>query len=56
MRGSKAKMLRRIYWTEKANGRGKTQREFKRIWGKGIPFGLTIIYPRHGRDWRTLVK
>lgn len=55
MRGSKVKMLRRIYWTEKANGRHTVMRSIKRMWGKGVPLGPTITYPRKGRDWRKLV-
>lgn len=55
MRGSKVKMLRRICWTERRNGRDATMRKLKDEFKKGQALGLTITYPRSGRDWKVLI-
>lgn len=56
MRGSKVKMLRRFCWTGKPNGWAKTMKELKAEYGKGVPLGLCVYYPRKGRNWKELIN
>lgn len=56
MNGKKAKMLRRICWTDKPNGRSRTLKNLKAEYRKGVSVYPLAFYPRQGRDWRELVK
>lgn len=56
MRAKKVKMLRRFCWTDKANGRGRTMKDLKSEYSKGLELGLCIYYPRNGRNWKELIN
>lgn len=56
MRASKAKMIRRICWTDKPNGRSRTVKELKKEYSKGVTVYPCCYYPRQGRNWKELLK
>ena len=56
MRGSKVKMLRRMYWTDRPNGRSRSMKQLKQEYPKGVELGLVIYYPRKGRSIKDLMQ